>query len=275
MPAISAEGLIGLSSPNPSPVPFTIILPTVYGRMLVNRFDINQTNALLKTGRAIDHDEIELLARILSLAPPNPVAVDVGANFGTYTLRLAAIAGPGGRVHAFEPQRIICNMLAGSVALNGMTNVICHNVALGDRDGEVELPQFDYFSQLNFGSVEFGPEQTERLHQERGHDPARTEFVPLTKLDRLRMPKVDLIKIDAEGMEVQVLDGASETLARCRPVAYVEFLKSDREALLARFVAQNYQVHQVGMNLLGVPAELSERIRITPAAPQPASPQRR
>jgi FkbM family methyltransferase len=228
--------------------------------MLVNRFDINQTNALLKTGRAVDHEEIELLAHILSLAPPNPVVVDVGANMGTYALRLAAIAGPGGRVHAFEPQRVICNMLAGSVALNGLTNVICHNVALGDREGEVALPQFDYSQPLNFGSVEFGPEQTEKLHQARGHDPAQEEFVPLMPLDRWGLQRLDLIKIDAEGMEVQILDGAAETLARCRPVIYVEFLKSDQKALHARLAALNCHIYQAQMNYLGIPAERFELV---------------
>ena len=240
--------------------------------MLVNRHDINQTNALLKTGRAVDHEEIELLAKILRLAPPHPVAVDIGANFGTYTLRLAAVAGPGGRIHAFEAQRIISYMLAGSIALNGLTNVICHNVALGDREGEVELPQFDYSRPMNFGSIEFGPEQTEKLHQTRGHDPERREFVPLMRLDRFRLPRLDLIKIDAEGMELQVLDGAAETLARCRPVVYVEFLKSDPDALRARLEALDCQVYKNQMNYLAVPTELSGRLQVSSGAAPPSAP---
>jgi FkbM family methyltransferase len=251
---------------NPS-VPFTVIVPTIYGQMLLNRHDINQTNALFKSGRAIDHSEIELLAALLGLAPPDPVAVDVGANFGAYTLRLAAAAGPRGRVHAFEPQRVLCNMVAGSAALNGFCNVICHAAALGATEGEVELPQFDYNQPLNFGSIEFGPEQREALHQTRGHDPALREFVPVTTLDRLALPRLDLLKIDAEGMEMAVLDGAGETLVRHRPVLYVEFLKSDRAALLARLRGRRYTLYEVAANFLGIPEEFSHRFNISGVSP--------
>ncbi len=250
-----------------APLTFTAIVPTVYGQMLVNRNDINQTNALFKTGKAIDHPEIELLAAILRLAPPDPVVLDVGANMGTYTLRLAAIAGPRGRVHSFEPRRILCNMIAGSVALNGLTNVICHTMAVGARDGMLEVPQFDYTAPLNFGSIEFGPEQREPLIQPRGNDPARREFVPIVTLDRFGLGRLDLMKIDAEGMEDEVLQGATETLKRCRPVLYVEFMKSDAAAIKARLQGLGYTLYTVQMNFLCVPTEMNHRFTISGAAP--------
>ncbi len=251
------------------PLSFTLVLSTVYGQMLVNRNDINQTNALFKTGQAIDHSEIELLATILSFAPPDPIVVDIGANIGTYTLRLAAAAGPRGRVHCFEPQRILCNMIAGSTVLNGLTNVICHTMAVGAREGALEVPQFDYHRPLNFGSVEFGPEQREPLDQPRGHDPARREFVPVTTLDRFGFSRLDLVKIDAEGMEAEVLEGATETLKRCRPVVYVEFTKSDQAALKTRLQGLGYTLYPVQMNFLCVPSELSQRFTIRGIAPVP------
>lgn len=249
------------------PLSFTLIVPTVYGQMLVNRNDINQTNALFKTGQAIDHSEIELLAAILGLAPPDPIVVDVGANIGTYTLRLAAVAGPRGRVHCFEPQRILCNMIAGSTVLNGLTNVICHTMAVGAHEGALEVPQFDYHRPLNFGSVEFGPEQREPLDQPRGHDPLLREFVPVTTLDRFGFGRLDLVKIDAEGMENEVLEGATETLKRCRPVLYVEFQKSDYAALKTRLQGLGYTLYPVQMNFLCVPAELSQRFTVRGIAP--------
>jgi len=112
---------------------------------------------------------------------------------------------PGGKIHAFEAQRMIFNMLAGSVALNALENIVCHNVAIGDREGSIELPQFDYFRELNFGSVELGDEQRERLTQQRGHDPKKIEHVPLRTIDGFGFENVALIKIDVEGMEMQVL----------------------------------------------------------------------
>jgi hypothetical protein len=138
------------------PVSFAAIVPTAYGQMLVNRYDINQTNALFKTGMAIDHGEIKMLAKLLDKGRPDPVVIDVGANFGTYTLAFASYVGPRGRVYAFEPQRLIYYMLAGSVALNSLTNVHCFNVAVGDHEDLIDVPQFDYSKPMNFGSVEFG-----------------------------------------------------------------------------------------------------------------------
>ena len=247
------------------PVPFTIIVPTAYGQMLVNRHDINQTNALVKTGQAIDHGEIVLLSHVLRLLGTDLTVLDVGANFGTYTLALALCVGAQGKVHAFEPQRILFHMIAGSVALNSLTNVHCHHLALGDREGSLEIPQFDYSQPLNFGSIEFTTEQREPLNQQRQHDPRRIEYVPLTTIDHLAFPQVHLMKIDAEGMEMQVLAGAADTLRRCRPVLYLEFLKNDKEALRRAVTAFDYIVHENGINFLCIPSELKDMIRITQA----------
>ena len=243
-----------------TPIPFTVVVPTAYGPMLVNRYDINQTNALFKTGRAPDHEEIVMLAELLRTRPPNPRVVDVGANFGCYALGLAPAVGPLGDIHAFEPQRILFNMLAGSVALNSLTRVYCHNAAVGAREGTVEIPQFDYGKPMNFGSIEFAAEQREQLSQPRGRDPDRVERVPLSTLDRFGWGRLDLLKIDTEGMENEVLDGALETIRRCRPILYIEFLKVDREALRERILAEGYTVRAININFLGIPSEFADRI---------------
>jgi len=244
-------------------IPYTIIVPTAYGQMLVNRHDINQTTALLKTGLAVDHRDIVLLTQVLRLLGTDLTVLDIGANFGAFALAFAHCVGEGGKVHAFEPQRILFNMLAGSVALNSLTNVFCHHLALGDRECRVEIPQFDYSQPLNFGSIEFTAEQREPLNQQRGHDPGRAEYVSLTTIDQLAFPRVHLMKIDAEGMEMQVLAGAADTLRRCHPVLYVEFLKSDKAALRQWLASFDYAVHENGINFLCIPAEWKDRIRIT------------
>src|SRR5688500_20103795 len=109
-----------MPAPPERSVPYTLVVPTHYGQMLVNRHDINQTASLIKRGVAIDHGDISILAAIVHLLGPNAVVADIGANFGAYSLALAPLVGPAGKIHAFEPQRIIFNMLAGSVALNGI-----------------------------------------------------------------------------------------------------------------------------------------------------------
>jgi hypothetical protein len=120
---------------------------------------------------------------------------------------------------------------------------------------------------MNFGSVEFTGEQSEKLVQDRGHDPARAEFVPLTTIDRFEFPRADLMKIDVEGMELQVLEGGAETIRRCRPVLFVEHLKNDRESLRQAILGLDYVVYQKerGMNFLCVPTEMKDRVQITDA----------
>jgi FkbM family methyltransferase len=257
-----------MSSQNNAPaIPFTCIVPTIYGQLLVNRHDINQTNSLFKTGQSLDHGDILLLANVLQRLGTDATMLDVGANFGAYSIALCRLVGPNGKIHAFEPQRLIYNLLVGSVALNSITNVYCHNVALGDHEGRVEIPQFDYNQPLNFGSVEFSAEQSEPLTQNRGHDPAKAEFVPLTTIDRFEFPHVHLIKIDAEGMELPVLRGAERTIQRCRPIMYIEFLKSDHDALLLVVSNYDYVVYESKINFLCIPRELTGKFPVEGAAP--------
>ncbi len=236
---------------------FSMIVPTVYGQMIVNRFDINQANALIKTGQAIDHDEIMMPTRLLQQRPANSVVVDAGANFGTYALACAPVVGPLGRVHAFEPQRLIFNMLCGSVALNGMTNVVCYNLALGDHTGVIECPQFDYFKPMNFGSVEFGDRQMERLEQERQYDQGLKETVGITSLDQLGLTRLDLLKVDVEGMEIKFLNGAKNTILNCRPIIHIEYIKVNENELSERLINMRYRLYNNGMNYICIPVESS------------------
>ena len=76
-PAIFPQMIFVTNAAQMPPVPFTIILPMAYGRMLVNRHDINQTNALFKTGLAIDHAEIALLAQVLQLLTATGTATEI------------------------------------------------------------------------------------------------------------------------------------------------------------------------------------------------------
>ena len=244
-----------------APIPYAILVPTVYGQMLINRYDINQTNALIKTCKGHDHHEIEMIAKIFDIiAPQLGVFIDVGANIGTHTLGIARHLGDRGRVYAYEPQRLLFQMICGSLALNAVTNVFCMNEALGAAPGKVAVPQFDYFRPLNFGSVEFGAQQREKLDQFRGDDPLKTEYVPVSTIDNLALAEVHVIKIDAEGMELEVLAGAQGTIARCSPILLVEYLKVDRERLLAILKRLGYQVYHYDINVLAIPKAYETRV---------------
>jgi FkbM family methyltransferase len=145
-------------------------------------------------------------------------------------------------------------MLAGSVVLNGWQNIWVHHVALGNANGgAIEIPQFDYNQTLSWGSVEFGPDQIESIGQVRQHDTSAAEFVDVRALDSYEFDRIDVMKIDVEGMELAVLDGAYATIQRCRPAILAEHLKTGREPLQARLEKFGYRCQDIGMDFLCTP----------------------
>jgi FkbM family methyltransferase len=174
------------------------------------------------------HGEMELLGQVLH---PGQVVLDIGANIGTHTVFFARTVGPVGIVHAFEPQRVLFQILCGNVALGALTNVHARQAALGRQSGTIQVPTPNYASAGNLGGVSL-----------EGH--ARGEEVPLLTVDRLGLAACHLIKIDVEGMEGEVLAGAEQTLRRLRPVLYLE---NDREAkspaLIAQLFALDYRLY--------------------------------
>ena len=232
------------------------LIETEYGRMIVPAFDINQTGALVAERKGVHHGRMLMLAELLDQVAPGKVYVDAGANIGAFAVPLVKHVDPTGWVHCFEPQPVICNMLAGSMALTQRQNVRVHNVALGDKCGFVELPQYDYGARCNFGSIEFGPEQIEPLDQQRGHDPDRVEQITLRTLDSYNMPRLDVFKIDVQRMEIPLLEGARQTLARCKPVLFMEWIDNDPGTLIRALETHGYYVKQeVGDDWLCCPKE--------------------
>lgn len=240
-------------------IPYTICLPTAYGQILVNRYDLNQTNALVKNPFGLDYAEIDLLVKVAKLLPEGSICLDVGANFGVYTLALAkALAPRKGTVHSFEAQRVLAYMVCGSVALNSMENAHIHHNAVGAESGEIDIPAFDYRRVSNFGSVEFGGKQQEFIGQPQGENSG--DRVKLVRIDDFHFEKVGIMKIDIEGMEEMALAGAVETIERNRPLVLIEWLKSDKQKLATFFEQRQYEVFVMGGNFLCLPQGCSIKI---------------
>jgi FkbM family methyltransferase len=194
----------------------TVLKETRHGRMLFLSSDSY-------IGRSLDlygeYSEGEAVV-FRQLMRPGDVAVEVGANIGVHTVTLAKLAGAAGLVIAFEPQRIIFQLLCANLALNGLINVIARHAAAGAEAGSINVPRLDYAMDNNFGGMALG-------HAEGG------EPVPVVALDSLTLPSLRLLKIDVEGMERAVLSGARQTIARHRPILYVE---NDRRAHSAELI---------------------------------------
>ncbi|WP_250479908.1 MULTISPECIES: FkbM family methyltransferase [unclassified Caballeronia] len=240
-------------------VPYTIAVPTIYGQMLVNRNDLNQTNILLRTGAGFDVAQIEFAKMVCANGGAGGLALDIGANFGTYTLGCAqALAPLGGIVHAFEPQRTIAYMLCGSIALNSIENAIVHVACVGDRDTKIDMPRFDYHQPMNFGSIEFGEIQVEKLHQERCPS---SEKVQQVRIDDFDFKNIKFIKIDTEGMEFSVLQGSKNTIVREKPIVVIEYIKSNKAQLADFFEKIGYKIWTWEGDLLCIHHEQLSGIR--------------
>ena len=170
-------------------------------------------------------EECEFLLRGV---PVGGFVVEVGANIGCHTIPLAKRVGPAGRVLAFEPQRVIFQMLCGNLAINGLWNVMAECAALGEGDGVTRVPVVDYSTAGNFGAVSLCPEQ---LSADNPY-----EFVTMRTLDSFGLSRCDLIKIDVEGMELEVLQGAQDTIMTHRPLLYVENDRPEKQRALVSYI---------------------------------------
>jgi FkbM family methyltransferase len=130
-------------------------------------------------------------------------AIDVGANHGIYTYALSRLFES---VEAFEPVPAYFRKLAGRCA----PNVTVHNVALSNSSGSlhINVPTGDTFGE----SPSF---------VDLGYEKIRIE-VPVRPLDDFGFANVSFIKIDVEGYESEVLQGAASTISICRPLMLIE-----------------------------------------------------
>jgi FkbM family methyltransferase len=191
---------------------FNTVVDSRFGKMIVNRNDVYVGQAVIRYGEYSQHE----FALFEFLCGAGDIVVEVGANVGAHTLGLARHVGPGGRVIAVEPQPIVFQTLCGNMSINSLTNVDCLNLALSDAPGHVTVPIVDYAGQGNFGgiSMHYAPDVVSRVP---GH---RVEARRLD--DVFDYPRLRLLKVDVEGMEQAVLRGGAETIAKHRPIIYVE-----------------------------------------------------
>jgi FkbM family methyltransferase len=189
------------------------------GLMLYNRHDIYIGRSLEQYGE-FSEGEPDLFRQLVK---PGNVVVEAGANIGVHTLVLSELVAQQGLVYAFEPQRVIFQTLCANMALNSRTNVHCRAEALGASPGWTVIPPLDYHRPNNFGGLALGNYQ-------------QGERVAVITLDSLQLPRCDFLKADVEGMEQSVLEGARETIARHRPLLYVENDRREKSASLIEFI---------------------------------------
>lgn len=115
------------------------------------------------------------------------------------------------------------------------------------------MPILDYTKPASFGSLEIRPsERTEFIGQQADYSETGTTPTPLVSIDSLKLARVDLIKIDVEGMELEVLEGARESIQAYQPSLLIEAIKSSANGIAAFLKRLGYQTTPAGLNLLAV-----------------------
>lgn len=170
-------------------------------------------------------DETEM---ILSLARGK--CLDVGANIGVIS---QALLTNGFDVVAFEPQPEVYRVLVENINNVGRGGVAV-NTAVGDRAGEAEMPKVYYSEKGNFGGLGIGSKSMYGSYR-----------VPVVTIDSYKFDDVGFMKIDVEGFEAEVLDGAASTIGRCRPIMYIEDDRTMRsKALRAKIESMGYTIEE-------------------------------
>jgi len=241
-----------------------VLTASDHGTMIVNRFDYRMVSAttgygvgfqILENG-SYDIAEVETALRLLDLRREyhgeGVVAVDCGSNIGVHAVEWARHMTQWGMVLAIEAQERIYYALAGNLAINNCFNARALNAAVGAGTGLMRIPRPDYLSPGSFGSLELRrTDTTEFIGQPIDYEAGMAEVRALT-LDSLALPRLDLLKIDVEGMELDVLSGAATLITAQRPIMIVEQAKSDRHRLASMLDGWGYRQFAFGLNLLAV-----------------------
>lgn len=239
--------------------------------MIVNRFD-NNINSVSLT--LLDHGnnntvEADLALRMLANVK-DPVVFDIGSNIGTYATWIAkALMNFNGKVYCFEPQREVFQMLCGNMAVNNIFNVYAHQVGLGREEKFIDMPVVDYCA----NGSSFGAFSLDGVDRKRYNTiPNSTQRVKITTLDKFveewNIEKIDFIKIDAEGLDIDVLEGGKNTIQKFKPDLFVEFLnlgstkdeqtsEEGKSNLISYLQNIGYQAHVVGHDIFATTKNLT------------------
>ena len=189
-----------------------VLRMTREGAMIYNRHDIYVGRSLDTLGE-YSPGETDLFNRILA---PGHTAIEVGANIGSQTVVLAKRVGTHGKVHAFEPQQPLFELLCANLALNGLLNTHAWNCAVDETSGFLAVPPTNYERGNNFGGIAMGPDGA------KGHRVHAVRLDETIGAGQISEGGLRMIKLDVEGMELAVLKGAASLITTHQPVIYAE-----------------------------------------------------
>jgi FkbM family methyltransferase len=189
-----------------------------------------------------DTDEV-IFKKLLDQIKKDQIFIDVGAEYGYYAIKAGLKVGVNGKVLAIEAHPENYKLLNMNIQMYGLSNVVIPILkAVGGKTGSIELyettspgsssimPRFPPFYECNINKVRIWLNFIKDFHNffkliKKRFAPARL-VIPMDTLDNIvranNVKRVDLVKIDVEGAELDVLKGAKFTLAEYKPTLMVE-----------------------------------------------------
>lgn len=229
----SAQSRVGRLIRKPlSLVPSGLVVPVLTGAARGSRWIVGHG----VHGYWLGTYEATKQAAFAKCIQPGAVVYDIGAHLGFYTVLASRLAGPAGKVIAFEPWRPNLTMLYEHIDLNQLINVTVMEVALTSFSGQ--------------HSFSGGTSDSEGRLSDQGFS-----SVNVRRLDDLELPPPSVVKIDVEGEELGVLDGGAAVISRSKPIIFLAthspLLDVECRNLLADL---GYQVDQIAPGeLLALP----------------------
>jgi len=180
-----------------------------YGKSRVSLSRVFRIESELLYRHAYDQKTLLYLMRLVN---PGDFCLDIGANIGAITLSLAHRVGPRGKVIAFEPGPFLFQRLLRNISLSRYENIDCEQIGLSDEDGTL---YWTLETGANCGNAFLSSEPTKTA-------------VPVIRLDQFarvgELPRLDMVKVDVEGMELRVIRGGLDTIRRYKPNIILETL---------------------------------------------------
>lgn len=191
------------------------------------------------------------------------MVLDGGANVGTFTIGWAKAMTGWGSVIAIEAQERIFGALWGNIILNNLENARAVHGVLSRASEMMAQPVPQYDQPGHFSGVSMLP----RFNRQVGQELVYGRLVRTMTIDDLGLPRLDVLKLDVEGMECQALQGGERTLWRERPVIFAEVMMSGI-AEVSRCLPPGYRHVVLANDILAMPADdpAWSMIEITDAA---------
>ena len=184
--------------------------------------------------------EPELIKTYTALLSPQYTVLDIGAHMGFHTINFATKAK---QVYAFEPQMHLYNQVCGNIFLNQLSDkVTCYNVGIGEAEKRSSFGSLDKHNSLNWegnsgiGLMNYGGRSLE--------DNLGTDEIEIRTLDSFQLSP-QFIKIDVEGYELKVFQGALKTLQQHSPIILFESFQAAQPEVFALLKSINYEIYNL------------------------------